>query len=144
MYSQICNDTETNKDCLNLGKFLIIFSFLFFSKPSKLYPNPPNPIYPLLNPILNPLHSKSLSPDSGSSCGIDRELVSQPIDKIKDDPEYGTLEKSYETSYTRPVGLVAKVGKTAGFILFWTLFGFGVTQVVPKIFRAILGIPESS
>jgi hypothetical protein len=63
---------------------------------------------------------------------------------MRDDAEYGTLEKSYETSYARPVGLVAKIGKTAGFILFWTLFGFGVKMVVPKIFRAILGIPESS
>ena len=75
---------------------------------------------------------------------MDRELVPQPLEKIKDDAEYGTLEKSYETSYTRPVGVVAKVGKTLGFILFWTLFGFGVKSVVPKIFRAILGIPESS
>ena len=54
-----------------------------------------------------------------------------------------TLEKTYQTVYERPQGLPARFGKTLGFIIFFVLFGVGVLEAVPALFRFILGIPQT-
>ena len=54
-----------------------------------------------------------------------------------------TLEKTYQTVYERPQGLPARIGKIMGFLIFFALFAIGVLEAVPRLFRFILGIPET-
>ena len=54
-----------------------------------------------------------------------------------------TLEKSYQTIYERPKGMLAMIGKSIGFLVFVLLFAVGVLKAVPSLFRFILGIPET-
>jgi len=54
-----------------------------------------------------------------------------------------TLEKTYQTVYERPQGLLARIGKILGFLIFFLLFAVGVLEAVPRLFRFILGIPET-
>lgn len=54
-----------------------------------------------------------------------------------------TLEKTYQTVYERPQGLPARIGKIVGFLIFFALFAIGVLEAVPRLFRFILGIPET-
>lgn len=76
---------------------------------------------------------------------VHEEVIVKKISNMADSGDWNdpsTLEKTYQTVYNRPAGLIARIGKTLGFIVFFILFGIGVTKAVPALFRAILGIKE--